>query len=108
LRSTRTSGCAGTRTTWRRSTSGIRAGSGRILLLSSISRSAGITRVVLRYPPIGLLGPRIEAVLEIEMVREHASRLEVRTHEPVRALQSSLRLRLQLRLMVLLGSEPFV
>ena len=39
------------------------------------------------HPPVGLLGPRVEPVLEVEMVREHPARLEVRAHEPVRALQ---------------------
>ena len=46
------------------------------------------------HPTVRLLRPRIEPVLEVEMVREHPPRLEVRAHEPVRALQRALRLRI--------------
>ncbi len=46
------------------------------------------------HPVVHLVGPRVEAVLIVEVVREHAARLEVRTHEPVRALQQALRLRI--------------
>jgi hypothetical protein len=45
-------------------------------------------------PLVGLLGPRVEPVLVVEVVREHATRLEVRAHEPVRALKLPLRLRI--------------
>jgi len=46
------------------------------------------------HPPVGLLAPRVQAVLIVEGVREHPTRLEVRTHEPVRTLQHTLRLRI--------------
>ncbi len=45
------------------------------------------------HPPVALSVQRVEAVLEVEVVREHPARLEVRAHEPVRALEQPLRLR---------------
>ncbi len=46
------------------------------------------------HPAVGFVGPRVEPILEVEMVREHATGLEVRTHEPMRALECPLRLQI--------------
>jgi hypothetical protein len=60
------------------------------------------------HPLINPVAPAIELVLEVEMVREPTPWHEVGAHEPVRALQDPLRVRCQLRLIGLVGSELFV
>jgi hypothetical protein len=52
--------------------------------------------------------PVVKLQLEVEMVREPAAGLEVRLHVLLQPLDSALRLRLQLRLVALLGMELFV
>jgi hypothetical protein len=42
---------------------------------------------------VGLLGPTVELVLEIELVGEPPTGLEVRAHEPMRPLEQALGLR---------------
>ncbi len=59
------------------------------------------------HPPVDAITPTVELRLEVEVVREPSARLEVGAHEPVRALEDPLRLRLRLHLMVSLGSELF-
>ena len=70
------------------------AGSGRIRSRSSSSRSTGTARIVRCTRRLAWSHQRVELQLEVEMVREPPARLEVRAHEPVRALQRALRLRI--------------
>ena len=46
------------------------------------------------HPLVDPVTPAVELVLEVEVIREPAARHEVRAHEPVRALQDPLRLRI--------------
>ena len=46
------------------------------------------------HPPVDPVAPAVELQLEIERVREPATRLEVRAHESVRSLEHPLRLRI--------------
>ncbi len=59
------------RATWRRSVLGIRAGSARIVCYYSAVRPAGASPDRAVNPLVGLLGPGVETVLEVEVVREH-------------------------------------
>jgi hypothetical protein len=60
------------------------------------------------HPPVDPVTPPVELQLEIGRVREPTSGLKVRAQEPVRALEHTLRIRRQLRLIRLLRSELFV
>ena len=56
-------------------------------------------------PSVGLLKPRVELQLEVEMVREPPTRLEVRLQVALQPLDRALGVRLRLRLIGWLRSE---
>ena len=79
-----------TRTTKRRSVSGIGSGSARIRSCSSARRSATTARVRAVHARVDALAPPVELVLEVQGVGEAPAGLEVAVQEAVAALERSL------------------